>query len=138
DKNGGRGVRRQQAVFGRGGERNGGFSDGTIDSLASGGCCGSPGSKSSSWKVATKLTAELTLHTPNFPTEQVASDIATALRSSDERVEEHRLAARQQLEQRRRAVTAKIDRAYEDLFSERISDEFWTRRSTEWEIEIAT
>jgi len=31
-----------------------------------------------------------------------------------------------------------MDRAYEDLLSDRISDEFWTRRSTEWEIEVAT
>ena len=42
-------------------------------------------------------------------TDQIA-EIATALRASDERVEEQRLTARQQLEQRRRAVTAKMDR----------------------------
>jgi site-specific DNA recombinase len=71
-------------------------------------------------------------------TEQIASEIATALRASDGRVEEERLTASQQLEQRRRAVTAKMDRAYEDLLSDRITEAFWTRHSAQWELEINT
>jgi len=68
-------------------------------------------------------------------TELIASEIAAALRSSDERAEENRQTARQQLEQRRRAVTAKMDRAYEDLLSDRITEAFWTRHSSQWELE---
>jgi hypothetical protein len=35
-------------------------------------------------------------------------------------------------------VTSKLDRGYDDLTSGRISDEFWTRKSKEWELELAT
>ena len=38
----------------------------------------------------------------------------------------------------RRSIVAKMDRAYEDLLSDRITDEFWTRRSAQWEAEVAT
>jgi len=54
-------VRRQQVVFAQGVQRNGALSDGTTDSFAGGGFCGSAGSKSASRKVAKKLTAELIL-----------------------------------------------------------------------------
>ena len=50
--------------------------------------------------------------------------------------EAHRLATVRQLEQRHGTITAKLDRGYEDYVSGRISDEFWTRKSQEWETEL--
>jgi site-specific DNA recombinase len=41
-----------------------------------------------------------------------------------------------QLEQRHHAITAKLDRGYEDYVSGRISEEFWTRKSQAWETEL--
>jgi hypothetical protein len=32
---------------------------------------------------------------------------------------------------------SKLDRGYENLVSSRISDQFWTRKSQEWEAELA-
>jgi hypothetical protein len=43
-------------------------------------------------------------------TPEFAEDIANALRSSDVEAESHRADALRQLEQRRRGVTAKLDR----------------------------
>jgi hypothetical protein len=43
-----------------------------------------------------------------------------------------------QLEQRRHAVTGKLDRGYEDYVEGRISEDFWTRKSQEWELELQT
>jgi uncharacterized protein YmfQ (DUF2313 family) len=40
------------------------------------------------------------------------------------------------LDQRRRTVMAKLDRGYDDFVSGKISEEFWTRRSQEWEAEV--
>src|SRR5262245_21153633 len=51
---------------------------------------------------------------------------------------EKRAAALRQLEQRRRTVVAKQDRAYEDLVEGKITDEFWTRRSRQREEELRT
>ena len=65
----------------------------------------------------------------------VADDIARALRESDGRAEQQRREALQCLEQRQRTVLAKLDRAYDHYVSGRISDEFWTRKSEQWEEE---
>jgi hypothetical protein len=71
-------------------------------------------------------------------TEDVARDIAQALRASDCDAESQRAASLQQVENRRRTVVSKIDRGYEDYVSERISEAFWTRKSAEWEAELQT
>ena len=42
------------------------------------------------------------------------------------------------LEQRRNAIVSKLDRGYEDYVTGKISDEFWTRKSQEWETELQT
>ena len=42
------------------------------------------------------------------------------------------------LEQRRNAIVSKLDRGYEDYVTGKISDEFWTRKSQEWEAELQT
>ena len=44
----------------------------------------------------------------------------------------------QQLENRRRTVVSKTDKAYEDFVSDRISEAFWSRKSAEWENELQT
>jgi hypothetical protein len=41
-----------------------------------------------------------------------------------------------QLEQRRRGVLNKQDRGYDDFVAGRISGEFWTRKSREWDTEL--
>jgi hypothetical protein len=68
---------------------------------------------------------------------EVADEIATALRSSDEAGEQLRCEALRQLDQRRRTILSKLDRGYEDLLAGRISEEFWSRKSGAWEEELA-
>jgi site-specific DNA recombinase len=70
-------------------------------------------------------------------TPAVAEEIATALRASDEAGEQRRGDALRLLDQRRRTTVSKLDRGYEDLLAGRISDEFWSRKSAEWEAELA-
>ena len=70
--------------------------------------------------------------------EEVAADIAAALRASDAQVQQVHDTSRQRLEQRRRAIAAKIDRAYDDFVSERISEDFWKRHANLWEAEVET
>ena len=70
--------------------------------------------------------------------EDVAADIAAALRSSDAQVQQEHDRSRQQLEHRRRVIAAKIDRAYDDFVSERISEDFWKRHAKLWEAEVET
>ena len=40
------------------------------------------------------------------------------------------------VEQRRRTVTSKLDRGYDDYVGGKISEEFWSRKSEEWEAEL--
>jgi len=68
---------------------------------------------------------------------EVADDIAKAIRSSGQDAERSRTEALRQLDQRRRAITSKLDRGYEDLLDGRISDDFWARKSKAWEAELA-
>ena len=65
----------------------------------------------------------------------VADQIAAALRDSDGHAEQARNEARQRLEDRRRKVLAKLDRGYDDYLEGRITDDFWNRKSVEWEDE---
>jgi DNA invertase Pin-like site-specific DNA recombinase len=67
---------------------------------------------------------------------EIADDIATAIHGSEVDAERARRDALHQLDQRRRAVVAKQNRAYEDLIEGRISDQFWRRKSEQWEGEL--
>jgi site-specific DNA recombinase len=68
---------------------------------------------------------------------EVADEIATALRATDSDAEQRRCESLRQLEQRRRTILSKLDRGYEDRMSGQISEEFWLRKSAEWEEELA-
>jgi len=68
----------------------------------------------------------------------VAEHLATAMRVSDAEGLEKRAAALRQLEQRRRIVIAKQDRAYEDFVEGKITNDFWSRKSQQWEEELRT
>src|SRR6266849_5077525 len=71
-------------------------------------------------------------------TSEIADGIAAALRTSDVTAEQARCESLQQVDQRRRTLTSKLDRGYDDFVSGRISEEFWTRKSQEWETELQT
>ncbi len=71
-------------------------------------------------------------------TSETADGIAAALRTSDVTAEQARCESLQQVDQRRRTLTSKLDRGYDDFVSGRISEEFWTRKSQEWEAELLT
>jgi hypothetical protein len=68
---------------------------------------------------------------------EVADEIATAFRATDQEAEDRRVESLRQLHQRRRSVLSKLDRGYDDFVSGRISEELWKRKSTEWEEELA-
>jgi site-specific DNA recombinase len=63
----------------------------------------------------------------------VANDLVTALREDDGHATQQRAEAVQRLEQRRHAIQAKLDRGYDDYVSGKISEDFWTRKSAQWE-----
>jgi site-specific DNA recombinase len=65
----------------------------------------------------------------------VANEIATALREDDGRATQQRAEAVQRLEQRQHTIQAKLDRGYDDYVNGKISDDFWTRKSGQWEDE---
>jgi hypothetical protein len=69
-------------------------------------------------------------------TSEIADDIATALRSSEADGEQRRQSTIRQLERHRHDVTSKLDRGFDDFTSGKISEEFWTRKSQEWEAEL--
>jgi hypothetical protein len=68
----------------------------------------------------------------------VADQIAAARRDDDGQAEQARLEARQRLADRRRKVLAKLDRGYEDFLDARITEDFWNRKSGDWEEERRT
>src|SRR5262249_2259456 len=69
-------------------------------------------------------------------TEEVAEGIGNALRESDAESERLQRESRDRLDQRRRVVVSKLDRGYDDYAESRISEEFWARKSKEWEAEL--
>jgi site-specific DNA recombinase len=69
-------------------------------------------------------------------TNDIAEDIATALRATDVEGERRRVGNLRNLDQRRKAAALKLDRGYDDFVSGRISEVFWSRRSKEWEAEL--
>jgi site-specific DNA recombinase len=70
-------------------------------------------------------------------TPEVAEWIAEALRESQGDKERFHRTSLMQLQQQYLAVQTKLDRAYEDRLAGRITDELWTRKSEEWEAELA-
>jgi len=68
---------------------------------------------------------------------ELANWIAEGLRDSQRELEQTRPQSVAQLAQRQRAIQGKLDRAYEDHLDGRISATFWTRKSEEWESELA-
>jgi site-specific DNA recombinase len=75
--------------------------------------------------------------TPIQISPDIAEEIATALRATDREAEERRCRGLRELEQRRRAVLAKLDRGYDDFVDGRISADFWARKAEEWEAEVS-
>ena len=69
---------------------------------------------------------------------ELADWIAEGLRDSQSELEKTRQQAIGHLVQRQRSLRAKLDRGYDDYLEGRISDDFWTRNSQEWESELAT
>jgi hypothetical protein len=65
----------------------------------------------------------------------VAESLARCLKDADGQMERERLAAQQRLEDRRRKVLAKIDRGYDDYVEGRVTEDFWARKSEQWEDE---
>jgi hypothetical protein len=76
--------------------------------------------------------------TPIQITPAIAEGISAAIKASSGDTEQRRVESINQLEQRRRVVASKLDRAYEDWVSERISEDFWNRKSLTWEAELGT
>ena len=72
-----------------------------------------------------------------IPTE-VADLIAEGLGESQGALEQARRESLATLTQHRHSVQGKLDRAYDDYIETRISEGFWTRKSAEWESELAT
>ena len=75
-----------------------------------------------------------TLDAIQIPTE-VAETFEHALRTSESLAETERRDTKERLEKQRRAIVSKLDRGYDDYLEGRISDEFWTRKSAQWEEE---
>ena len=68
----------------------------------------------------------------------VADRLAEALRTSQAAIEQTRQDTLSRLAQRRQKLHARLDRAYDDLLDGRLSEALWTRKSAEWEAELAT
>jgi hypothetical protein len=102
-------------------------------------CTGFHGACGNTYIRQEKLAALLgaTVQAVQIPTE-VANDIAAALRSDDGRAEQQRAEAVERIEQQQRTIQAKLDRGYDDYVSGKISEDFWTRKSEQWEEERRT
>src|SRR6266851_2863464 len=70
-----------------------------------------------------------------IPTE-LAETVATVLRESQSDKETFVRAAMMRLQQQQLLLRTKLDRAYDDRLSGRISDDFWTTKSAELEVEL--
>jgi hypothetical protein len=68
----------------------------------------------------------------------IADQIATAMRVGQDDLETQRQQSLATLAHRRRAVQAKLDRSYDDHLEGRITEEFWSRKSAEWNTELTT
>jgi DNA invertase Pin-like site-specific DNA recombinase len=100
-------------------------------------CTGSHGGCDNTYIREERLGALLAdVITPIHISEDVADTIANALRCSDVDAEQARVERVRHLDERRRAIVVKQDRAYDDFIEGRISQEFWTRKSEQWETEV--
>ena len=70
------------------------------------------------------------------PTE-IAESIAADIRDGAGALEKERQGALARASERARGIRARLDRAYEDYLDGRISQDLWTRKSEEWEAELA-
>ena len=69
-------------------------------------------------------------------TSEIAQELAAAFRATDHDAEQRRVGGLRQLDARRATIVTKLDRGYDDFVAGRISEEFWTRKSQEWEAEL--
>jgi DNA invertase Pin-like site-specific DNA recombinase len=69
-----------------------------------------------------------------IPTD-AASNLEEALRTCQSLAEVERRETKERLEKQRRAILSKLDRGYDDYLEGRISEDFWTRKSEQWEEE---
>ena len=67
----------------------------------------------------------------------LADWIAEGLRDTQGEAERIRRESAATLTRRRRGVQSKLDRSYDDYLDGRISEAFWTRKSGDWESELA-
>ena len=74
--------------------------------------------------------------TPIQISPEVAESLAGALRLSDQDADQPRSDARRRLDQRRQMPVRHLDRGYDDFVIDRVSADFWTRKSTQWEAEL--
>ena len=58
-----------------------------------------------------------------------------ALQASQSEADHDRRATRERLQKQHRALVSKLDRGYDDYVEGRISEDFWTRKSEQWEDE---
>ena len=64
---------------------------------------------------------------------EVAGHLEQALLASQSDADQDRRETRDRLEKQHRALLSKLDRGYDDYLEGRISEDFWTRKSEEWE-----
>jgi hypothetical protein len=64
-----------------------------------------------------------------------AAHLEQALQASESQADQDRRETRERLDKQHRALVSKLDRGYEDYVEGRISEDFWTRKSEQWEEE---
>ena len=69
-------------------------------------------------------------------TPRIADNIAEALQADDAQRQRGDAARLGELDQRRQKLLGELDRGYADFVATRVSEEFWTRRSRQWEAEL--
>jgi hypothetical protein len=68
---------------------------------------------------------------------EIAESIAADIRDGAGALEQERRGALARANERGRGIRARLDRAYEDYLDGRISQDFWTWKSNDWEAELA-
>jgi hypothetical protein len=70
-----------------------------------------------------------------YPDSHIATGLEGALRTCQALADMERRETKGRLERQRRALISKLDRGYDDYLEGRISEDFWTRKSDQWEEE---
>ena len=65
----------------------------------------------------------------------VAEQFEQALQASQSEADQDHRDMRERVERQHRALVSKLDRGYDDYVEGRISEDFWTRKSRQWEDE---